>query len=265
MSVFAVIEFLKNGGRRVKSEKTIEGIVKALKEIIDQNGLKYLTDEPYLVYTKLVKSGTADRKTAAALLHLLASGMLETADPGYDAELLSGTIRRECSLNKKISDRLAIILYTLYSEKNKKEWQRKEREGLCRFLREMFIYDWEGFAVWDAGNGTVDCHYKARIILRPTEYVSEDRELVKLLEKNSFTTKETIHDLFAKRLQKYLDYEFKEYCTEDDYYQPVVEDYGSNLEYDLQNWSKENGFEFVSCEGSGGDDGYEPKFRRGWY
>lgn len=265
MSVFAVIEFLKNGGRRVKSEKTIEGIVKALKEIIDQNGLKYLTDEPYRVYTELVKSGTADRKTAAALLHLLASGMLETADPGYDAELLSGTIRRECSLNKKISDRLAIILYTLYSEKNKKEWQRKEREGLCRFLREMFIYDWEGFAVWDAGNGTVDCHYKARIILRPTEYVSEDRELVKLLEKNSFTTKETIHDLFAKRLQKYLDYEFKEYCTEDDYYQPVVEDYGSNLEYDLQNWSKENGFEFVSCEGSGGDDGYEPKFRRGWY
>lgn len=41
--------------------------------------------------------------------------------------------------------------------------------------------------------------------------------------------------------------------------------YRSNLEYDLQNWSKENGFEFVSCEGSGGDDGYEPKFRRGWY
>ena len=65
--------------------KTIEGIVKALKEIIDQKGPKYLTDEPYQVYVELISSGVADRKTAAALLHLLASGLLETADPGYDA------------------------------------------------------------------------------------------------------------------------------------------------------------------------------------
>ena len=73
--------------------KTIEGIVKALKEIIDQKGPKYLTDEPYQVYVELISSGVADRKTAAALLHLLASGLLETADPGYDAELLSGSIK----------------------------------------------------------------------------------------------------------------------------------------------------------------------------
>ena len=84
-----------------------------------------------------------------------------------------------------------------------------------------------------------------------------------MLGKNPFATKETIHDLFSKKLRKYLDYEFEDYCTEDDYYQPVVEDFGSNLEYDLQKWSEENGFEFVSCEGDGNDDGYEPKFRKG--
>lgn len=71
--------------------------------------------------------------------------------------------------------------------------------------------------------------------------------------------------MFTKRLQEYLDYEFEEYCTEDDYYQPVVEDFGSNLEYDLKQWSKKNGFEYVSCEGDGDDGGYEPKFRKGWY
>ena len=43
--------------------KPIKDAVKALKEIIDQNGLNYLADEPYRVYEKLLESGTADRKT----------------------------------------------------------------------------------------------------------------------------------------------------------------------------------------------------------
>ena len=120
-------------------------------------------------------------------------------------------------------------------------------------------------AVWGEGNGTVDCHYEARIRLKPTETISEDKELVALLARNPFTPKEVIHDLFAKRLQEYLSYEFEEYCTEDDYYPPVVEDFGSNMEYALPEWSKENGFEFVSWEGDGDDGGYEPKFRKGWY
>ena len=245
--------------------RAIEDIVKALKEMVDKNGPNYLADEPFQVYTKLIGSGNTDRKTAAALLHLLASGLLETIDPGYDAELLSESIRRECSINKRMADRLAIILYTLYSQDNKREWHCKEKEGLTRFLNENFLYDWKGFAVWDAGNGTVDCHYEARIILRPTKAVSEDKELSKLLAKNPFTTKEAIYDLFTKRLREYLDYEFEDYCTEDDYYQPVVEDFGSSLEYALKSWSEENGFEYVSCEGDGDDEGYEPKFRRGWY
>ena len=66
-------------------------------------------------------------------------------------------------------------------------------------------------------------------------------------------------------LQDYLDHEFDYYCKCEDYYQPVVEDFGSNLDYDLLKWCKENEFEYVSFEGDGGDDGYEPKFRNNWY
>ena len=247
------------------AEKTTESIVDMLKEIVSQNSPRHLTDDPYSVYTELIESGGADRKTAAALLHFLVSGMLDTADLSCEVEQLSGAIRRECSLNKKMADRLAIILHTLYSQDNKREWRSKNLEGLSQFLKEEFSYEWKGFAVWDEGNGTVDCHYEARIRLKPTETISEDKELVALLARNPFTPKEVIHDLFAKRLQEYLSYEFEEYCTEDDYYPPVVEDFGSNMEYALPEWSKENGFEFVSWEGDGDDGGYEPKFRKGWY
>lgn len=68
------------------TESPTEDIVKALKEIIDKNRTNYLSDESFQVYTELIRSGNADRKTAAALLHLLADGLLETVDPGYDAE-----------------------------------------------------------------------------------------------------------------------------------------------------------------------------------
>ena len=247
------------------AEKKIESIVDALKEIIDKNGPEYLTDEPYSAYTELIEFGGTDRKTAAALLHLLVSGMLKRADLSREVEQLSVAIRRECSFNKRMSDRLAIILNTLYSQDNKREWRRKDLKGLSQFLGEEFTCEWKGFAVWDEGNDTVDCHYEARIHLKPTESISEDKELAALLAKNPVTPKEVIHDLFAKRLQEYLDYEFEDYCNEDDYYQPVVEDFGNNMEYALPKWGKENGFEFVSWEGDGDDGGYEPKFRKGWY
>jgi hypothetical protein len=65
------------------------------------------------------------------------------------------------------------------------------------------------------------------------------------------------------KLGKYLDGEFEEYCTCDDYYQPVVEDF--EIDYYVKEWCKKNGFIVVSCEGDGYDDGYEPSFKKGWY
>lgn len=244
---------------------TIENVVAGLKDIIDKNGPSYLTEESYEVFRELMDSGTTDRKTAAGILHPPASGIMSSIDFPYDPEEISGSIRRECSINKRMADRIALILTSLYSGENRKAWKGKDREGLRQFLKEEFTCLWKGFAVRDAGNGTVDCHYEAEIILIPTERISEDKALAQQLQKNPFMTKEAIHDLFTKRLHEYLDHEFEYYCTCEDYYQPVVEDFGSNLEYDLPKWCKENGFEYVSFEGDGEDDGYEPKFRNNWY
>lgn len=243
----------------------IKGTVDCLKSIADKKSPSYLTEEPYEVYKELVSKKAADRKTAAAILYLLAHEVMEHIDPCCNPEQISASIKSECGLNKRMSDRLALILTSLYSGANRKEWKDKNLEGLRQFLNEELNYTWKGFAVWDAGNGTVDCHYEAEIILSPTDAVQADKELSRRLDKNPFISKEEIGNLFTKRIKEYLDNEFEEYCTEDDYYQPVVEDYGSNLEYDLSKWCKENGFELVSCEGDGYDGGYEPKYRREWY
>lgn len=162
-----------------------------------------------------------------------------------------------------MSDRLALIVVGLYSDQNQSEWKAKTNEGLMEFLGKEHTFRWEGFCVWDAGNGTVDCIYDADVVLKPVKGIKNNQDLQSKLKENPFLSSDKIYKLFDEELCGYLDSEFREYCTCDDYYQPVVEDF--ELEYYVTEWCKKNGFNFVSCEGSGRDDGYEPKFTKGWY
>ncbi len=241
----------------------VENIVKKMKELIEKNGPGYLIDEPYKVYNELINSKTADKKTAGAILYCLVSNIGDAIGAGCDFAGLAKIIQKECCFNKRMSERLAEIFLYLYSDGNRDEWKQKDMAGLAAFMKEDFTCIWEGLSVWDAGNGTVDCHYEAEIALLPTDKAAKDVELLRLLKKNPFMTKEAIHDHFEKKIRNYLDDEFEEYCTCDDYYQPVVEDF--EIEYCVTEWGKESGFEVLSCDGNGGDDGYEPKYRRGLY
>ncbi|MDO5138762.1 MAG: hypothetical protein Q4D71_09950 [Oscillospiraceae bacterium] len=238
-------------------------VTDGLKEIIDQNGPNFLTGEPYKVYLELVQSGNADKKTASRILYLLLNDIQSAVSSHNDSVSLTKLIQSRCSLNKRAAEELADVFLSLYSEKNERDWKSKEREGLSRFLDEEFVCTWKGYAVWDAGSGTVDCYYNAEIVLMPEKKVEKDQKLSNLLKKNPFMTEEAIHKYFEEDLFKCLDDEFEEHCTCDDYYQPVVEDF--EIEYCVSEWCRKKGFEIVSCDGDGYDGGFEPKFNKGWY
>lgn len=246
-----------------KMNDTDELVIGKLKELIDKNGPEYLTDKPHAVYKELEKTDQKNTIMAGAILMLLVSGIWDCAKLINNNDELSKKIQKDCCFNKKMSDRLANIILALYSADNKTEWEKKQGEGLEQFLGKEHTFKWDGFSVWDAGNGTVDCFYSAEMVLRPTEISGRNKELQKLLKKNPFMTTESVYQFYERMLKEYLDSEFEEYCTCDDYYQPVVEDF--ELAYDVKHWCNENGFEVKSCEGNGDDGGYEPKFTRGWH
>lgn len=245
----------------MKAEQII--VTDILKQLINKNGPDYITDKPYEVYKKLVKQGDTEQCIASGVFCVLVNGLIDAASEISDPVELSGRIQKGCCFNKKLSDRLADIFVNLYSDENKVDWKSKNKEGLSKFLMQEQTFKWEGQAVWDEGNGTVDCYYDATIILQPMEEVVNNKELKTQLESNPFLSDKAIYQLFAEELDDYLDSEFQEYCTCDDYYQPVVEDF--EIDYYVKKWCEKNGFEVISCEGNGGDGGYEPKFRRGWY
>lgn len=228
-----------------------------LKTLIDSNGPGYLTEKPYRVYSELLESEALDRKTAGAVLCYLVSSMAEKNDSYADMTKISDAIQKECGLNEEMADRLAEIFHSLYSDENRSEWEKKAQEGLSAFLSENFKCTWKGFSVWNAGNGAVFCSYETEFELAPLKEAAYDAELDAMLKKNPFMTKEKIHEYFEYSIRAYLDDEFEWYCTCDDYYPPVVEDFGIvNL---LSSWSREHGFKLMSCDGYVYDDGYEPK------
>lgn len=234
--------------------KTNDKIQAILKKTIADHGPKVMTDEPYSVYAALLSAKACSKKTAALILYLLASG-LDFAALCPDEEALSAAVRKELALGKKAADSVASIMCSLYSADNEKEWQEKHLEGLSQFLGEQFVCTWSGFATWRFKGVSLDCSYDAEIVLQPTKAVQKDKELAALLAKNPFLAKDAIHDLFANRLQKHLDAEFEDYCTAEDYYEPVLEDF--ELEYIVTEWGKENGFDFVECSGNGDTGDYD--------
>lgn len=242
-----------------------EEVVNFLKELIYKNGEDYLSREPYEVYKKLVESKVVEKVVAASFTHLLLCVNIKDLI-NNEKEDISKIIQKECFFNKKISNYLIDIILSLYSKDNKNELKNNELVGFKSFLSEDFIYEWHGFQVWEGDGGTVDCTFDATIILKPTEKIMDNKEFSSLLNKNNFLTKKMIHDYFVKKIKKYLDDDFEEYCSYDDYYTPGAEDFGGNLESDLKSWCKENGFEYISSEGEGEEGDFESKSSyHGWY
>ena len=242
--------------------KPMAGVAEKLKELIDENGPGYLSSEPYEAYKELLRSKATDRKTAGALLMLFASGIPDLVKPENDPAFLSKLIQKDCCLNKKMADTLADIVLSLHSRENEDEWKAKDKAGLEKFRKEELYVKWEGSATWKTSGGSVDCYYAADIVIKPTKALVINDKLSQSLKKNPFMKTGDIGKIYERDLKGYLDCEFEDHCTCDDYYPPVVVDF--ELESYLKDWCDENGFKIVACEGDGGDNGYEPDSVRRW-
>lgn len=170
-----------------------------MKEMIDPNGPGYLQDKPYETFLELRNSEAADDMTACAILHALVRGAIDDVKPGGDRISLSKAIQDKCSLQGDMADCLADIFLTLYSPSNVEQWDRMRMHGLELFAEKPFDCSWEGFAIWDGGNGTVDCHYRAKIVLSPRRPFTVDGELAQILGQNPFTGAEAPYGTISRR------------------------------------------------------------------
>lgn len=239
-------------------------IAARLKKIIDKEGPDAIISAPYKVYQELLKSGKADKKTAAAMLHTFVMEIPKhlSDKEEHSLEEISKAIQRECFLKKSASDSVAEVYLSLYTKENGDAWDNRRLSGLKSFLEQDWEIEWDGEAQWDGGQVYVDCDYHATIVIAPIEEKINDPTLDRMLKKNPFLGDDVIAEYFQESLLAYLNKEFEEYCTCDDYYPPVGEDF--EAESYTKDWCRDHGFELVSFDGEGSTGDYEPKSRR-WY
>ena len=95
--------------------------------------------------------------------------------------------------------------------------------------------------------------------------VADRKKLLTVLQKAllnfAYCSLEEIQEAIAKQLCADLDGEFEEFCEDDDYYEPVVEDY--DFEYDMKQICPRYGLEAFDITYEGSDEGFEPYCGKG--
>ena len=82
------------------------------------------------------------------------------------------------------------------------------------------------------------------------------------LDEEPYASSEILKNSLESQLQKDLDYDFVQYCIEDDYYPPVPEDYDDNFREDvLKPFCEKYGLECVFMSPGQGEGGQIRIFR----
>lgn len=235
----------------IETEKQIEQF---LKQIIDREGINYLSTDSYKVYKEL--SGTVDGCSARLILVTLLAGVAKCDI--HEETALSKYIQKECCLKKSASDRLACLYLSLFSAENCREWNHKIDEGFNNFCKKEWHFDLEAHGVWYTGNVHVDADCYASVDLKVCDSNATRMEVKTLLEQNPFTTEDTLYSYFDEKLDEELSADFEGYVTGEDYYPPVAEDYGINFEYLMLEFCRRYGFELLSYDCGGETSDYIP-------
>ncbi len=239
-----------------KDEKTF--LVDYLKKTFEQKGNDYLGDNAYDIYKYFLKEKSVSPLSARMVLLALLSDVHQKSIELVAEDAISQHIEECCCLNKNMADYLASIFADVYSEKNQEKWNKKAGVGLKKFCGKEWEFAWEGESQWIAGSGSVDCFCSAKATIKVVNPQQVAEDLKAMLAKNPLLSENDIFNHYQDELWKLLDSDFDDYCTDDDYYQPVVEDYSENFEDIVKKFCQKHGMELVDFECNGESTDFEP-------
>ena len=130
--------------------------------------------------------------------------------------------------------------------------------GLKNFCRKEWEFAWDGECEWRAGGGSVDCFCNAKATVKVVNPQQVADDLKAMLAKNPLLSEKDIFEHYQDELSALLDSDFDDYCTSDDYYEPVVEDYSGNYEDVVKEFCQKHGMELMSFECNGNSTDFEP-------
>lgn len=156
----------RNEIKHGKESEFMNDIVEFLKSYIWENGFEKLTENPFDVYTDMIKRGKGkpcvDSRTARLVLVTMMSKTHEMARNGCSADDIIKHFQSEHFLNKKTAKEMASLYLELFSEDNKQAWNDAKEIGFAEFCKKEWTIEWGGCCEWYAKhNASYLCNAKA--------------------------------------------------------------------------------------------------------
>lgn len=237
-----------------------DATVKALNQMIDKESIEKLQREPGTVYRRLSKNKAVGDYTARMIyMAMLADtvGYIEQNSP--DQEKLSEYIYRECGYRKAEAEKIADIFSQVFNREHIAEWDSRKEEGFRKLCsNELKMHVENENSAWHRDGVHVDCSFSASAVFQVKDKKTARKALAGMIDLDPYVSADKLTEYLESKLQENLDTDFEEFCTEDDYYPPVPEDYGDNFEeYVLKPFCERYGLECVDYSGQGdGADSY---------
>ena len=217
-----------------------EKTVNILKDTISQKGYDYIYDKASDVHRVLIEKGI-DKSIADVTLYALAAGIAR----GNKSNIRADT-EEKLFLDREMSAVVSDMFSSLYDTKSLSEMKKEEFKGLEEFLKGEWEITSRGEATWQYTRGSrTDYSYTYSMTIRVVERKLVERDLQDKLRENPFLNAEDIRSYYEEEIHGIICSEFDDYCTSDDYYPPVVEDFPGNIHYYMKKFLPEHGLEMT--------------------
>ncbi len=214
--------------------------VSILKNLISQKGYDYIYDNAHSVYKALLKKGI-ERRIADVTLYALVS---ETARDNKTN--IREEVENKLFLNEEMTTVVSDMFSTLYDTKSLSKMKKEEFKGLEEFLKGEWEIKSSGEATWQYRRSTrTDYSYTYKMTIKVVDRALVEKDLKDKLRENPFLKAEDIRSYYENEIDGIICSEFEDYCTCDDYYPPVVEDFPGNIYYEMDKFLPEHGLERI--------------------
>ncbi len=214
--------------------------VSILKNLISQKGYDYIYDNAHSVYKALLKKGI-ERRIADVTLYALVS---ETARDNKTN--IREEVENKLFLNEEMTTVVSDMFSTLYDTKSLSKMKKEEFKGLEEFLKGEWEIKSSGEATWQYRRSTrTDYSYTYKMTIKVVDRALVEKDLKDKLRENPFLKAEDIRSYYENEIDGIICSEFEDYCTCDDYYPPVVEDFPDNIHYEMDKFLPEHGLERI--------------------
>lgn len=232
-------------------------LIASLSSLITRNGPEYPSEHPGKMLQSLKKS-CGETPAVALLYYLAVSGIFaEAMSDNSDPQSLTDSIQKNCFLKIMPARDLADLISSVYATGNLTSIKQKQGaafEKLCDL--EDFEYTWHGKAEWRSGGGVAECEGSGTAGIRVSDKKTLKIMLSHYLPNYLFSDLNAIEEAIAARLSADMNNAFADFVNEDDYYQPVSEDF--EFEAYLTGICKSYGLELLAASYTGSTSDWEP-------